>query len=36
MGDETIATNHMDIVHGHLDVEVVTTTNVNEDDNNIN
>jgi nuclear transcription factor Y gamma len=36
MGDEPSATNHMHVVHGELDAEVVTTTNVSAGDNNIN
>ena len=36
MGDETTAVNHMNVAHGELDAEVVTTTNVGADDNNIN
>jgi nuclear transcription factor Y gamma len=36
MGDEPSATNHMCVVHGELDAEVFTTTNVSANDNNIN
>ena len=36
MGDETTASHHMNVVHGELDSEVVTTTNVDADDNNTN